>query len=56
MTPIPAACNSAMTPAHIDPSANAPCTSSTVGMLPFRNGPDGLIEGCRIADKAPHER
>jgi hypothetical protein len=25
-------------------------------MLPFRNGPDGLIEGSRSTDNAPHER
>jgi hypothetical protein len=43
MTPIPAACSSLMTPVHIEPSANAPCTRSTVGVLPFRGDAEWII-------------
>ena len=54
MTPIPAACSTAMTPAHIDASANAPCTRSTVGVLPFR-GVRWLIARALAAGKALHK-
>jgi hypothetical protein len=49
------ACSSVMTPAHIEPSANAPCTRSTVGVLPFRSGAEWLIASVAAVGSAWQE-
>jgi len=47
----PGGCSSLMTLAHIEPSANALCTRSTVGVLPFRGGAEWLMTSVAAVDR-----